>query len=301
MLEPIRKWVQIIIGFLSNGYWAFPFTRSLYQGSLKAVCAPGLNCYSCPAATLACPVGSLQQLMANMRFALETGQYHVGLYVVGSMGVLGGFFGRMVCGWACPFGFFQELLYKVPTPKKFEVPRVLRFFKFAVLAVMVVLLPLFAIDQFGAGETWFCKYLCPAGTIEAGIPMLLLQPDLRQTIGLLFFNKLTFLVLFVIWSFVASRPFCRTTCPLGAFYALFAKAKLVKLQWHEDRCTRCKACHHVCPMGVKFNESPEDIECISCLKCMNEACKFGAISLQIGGIPMQAPSTVSHNPATKNV
>jgi len=293
MIEAVRKWVQTLITFLTNGYLAFPASRSIYQGPMKAICAPGLNCYSCPAATAACPIGSIQQLMSNIRFSMETGQFHIGLYVFGFLGVLGGFFGRMVCGWACPFGLFQELLYKLPSPKKFDVPRYLRFFKFAILAVMVILLPLFAIDQFGAGQTWFCKYLCPAGTLEAGIPMLLLQPDLQRTVGLLFFNKMTILILFIVWSVLASRPFCRTTCPLGAFYALFTKVKLIKLHWHEDRCTRCKACHHVCPMGVKFNETPEDTECISCLRCMNQACKYGAISLQIGGLPMQSPATAA--------
>lgn len=296
MIEAVRKWIQSLMTFLTNGYWAFPVTRSIYQGPLKSFCAPGLNCYSCPAATLACPIGSLQQILANIRFALETGQYHVGLFVVGSMGVAGGFFGRMICGWACPFGLIQELLYKIPTPRKFDVPRPMRFIKFIILAVMVVLLPLFAIDSFGAGQTYFCKYLCPAGTLEAGIPMLFLQPELRQTVGPLFYNKLSFLIFFVIWSVLASRPFCRTACPLGAFYALFSKSKLVSLRWHEDRCTKCKACHHVCPMGVKFNESPQDTECISCLKCMNQACKYGAISLEIAGLPTQSPATAPRRP-----
>jgi polyferredoxin len=280
--------VQTIIALLSNGYWSFPFSRAIYQGPMKVICAPGLNCYSCPAATLSCPIGALQQMMANIRFSLEVGQIYVGLYVVGGMGILASFFGRMVCGWACPFGLVQELLHRIPTPKKFAVPRPLRFVKFAVLALMVILLPLFALDQFGAGETTFCKYLCPAGTLEAGLPMLFLQPELRNTIGPLFYNKFAWMVFFIGWSIAASRPFCRTTCPLGAFYALFASTRLVRLRLDESRCTNCGACHGVCPMGVKFNESPDDTECISCLKCMNQACRYGAIRLEIGGFPLAA-------------
>jgi len=42
-------------------------------------------------------------------------------------------------------------------------------------------------------------------------------------------------------------------------------------------------------MGVKFNESPNDPECITCLACMNKACQFDAISLEIGGIPLAVP------------
>ena len=273
------------MALLVNGSWSFPYTRTIYQGPLKVICSPGLNCYSCPASTTYCPIGSLQQLMAGIRISLENGQNFFGLYVVGSMGVLGGAFGRLICGWACPFGLIQEMLHKIPS-KKFSIPRKLNYVKYGFLLFFVILLPLAVVDDFGYGELWFCKYVCPAGTLEAGLPMLMLQPALSQTIGLVFYNKILILIGFIIWSILASRPFCRTACPLGAFYALFKKLKLVKLRYIEENCTKCEACHSVCPMGVKFNESPEDGECISCLKCMDKACKYDAIALEIAGIPL---------------
>ena len=288
-MELVRKWVQTILALLVNGSWSFPFTRTIYQGPLKVVCSPGLNCYSCPASTTYCPIGSLQQLMAGIRISLENGQNFFGLYVIGTMGVLGGVFGRLICGWACPFGLVQELLHKIPS-RKFNIPRKLNYIKYFFLFVFVILLPLVIVDDFGYGELWFCKYICPAGTLEAGLPMLMLQPELGRTIGILFFNKLTILIAFVVWSILASRPFCRTFCPLGAFYSLFKNLKLVKLRHIEENCTQCEACHSVCPMGVKFNESPEDTECISCLACMNKACKFDAISLEIAGLPIGSKS-----------
>ncbi|OGR06094.1 MAG: (4Fe-4S)-binding protein [Deltaproteobacteria bacterium RIFOXYD12_FULL_50_9] len=284
-MEALRKWIQTIFGLLVNGYWAFPFTRAIYQGPLKVICAPGLNCYSCPAATTSCAIGSLQHLLAGLRLSLESGQYYFGLYVVGCLGVLGGLFGRMICGWLCPFGFCQELIHKTPS-KKFHIPAILNYLKYGILLIMVILLPLLAVDKFGAGSPWFCKYLCPAGTLEAGIPMLILQPNLRDIIGTLFYSKLSILIGFTLWSVFASRPFCRTACPLGAFYALFAKIQVVRLKFHPEKCTACGACHSVCPMGVKFNESPEDKECITCLACMDRACKVGAISLEVGGLPL---------------
>ena len=283
-MERLRKWLQAIFVLLTNGSMSFPLTRTIYQGPLKVVCSPGLNCYSCPAATTYCPMGALQQLLGGVRMALDNGQYFLGLYVVGTLGVIGGLIGRMVCGWICPFGLVQELLYKLPSPK-FGVARGLRLVKFAVLAVMVVALPLLVVNDLGIGSPWFCKYLCPAGTLEAGLPMLAMQPSLRQTVGWLFGGKLAFLVFFIVWSVLASRPFCRTTCPLGAFYALFSKVKLVRLELNRDRCTNCRACHRVCPMGVRFNESPHDTECISCLAC-EAVCPVRAISLEIGGVPV---------------
>jgi len=217
--------------------------------------------------------------------ALENGQYYLGFSVVGAMGILGALVGRMVCGWMCPFGLVQDGLYKIPSAK-YGVPRILRYGKYLMLLLVVVLLPLLLVDEFGGSSPWFCKFVCPAGTLEAGLPMLLLRPNLRAAVGPLFFNKLAILLFFLLWSVLASRPFCRTSCPLGGFYALFRKVRLVKLRLNRDRCTNCKACHTVCPMGVKFNESPDDGECISCLACMNKACKFDAITLEIGGVPL---------------
>ncbi|MBA3049440.1 4Fe-4S binding protein, partial [Brevundimonas sp.] len=98
---------------------------------------------------------------------------------------------------------------------------------------------------------------------------------------------LAILIAFIGWSILSSRPFCRTTCPLGAFYALFSRVRLIKLRLNEARCTQCKVCHQVCPMGVHFNESPDDTECISCLAC-SKACPFQAIHLEVGGLTFDA-------------
>jgi len=215
-MEAARKWIQVIVAILTNGSWSFPFTKTLYQGPLKVICAPGLNCYSCPAATTYCPMGSIQQLLGGLRFALENGQYYFGFSVLGSIGVLGGLFGRMICGWACPFGFIQELLHKIPS-RKFRIPRMLSHGKYLFLLLFVVVLPLVLVDEFGSGSPWFCKFVCPAGTLEAGIPMLLLQPNLRSTIGLLFLNKFVIMLLFLTWAVFPAGPFAEPPAPWALF------------------------------------------------------------------------------------
>jgi len=284
-MELARKWVQALWFFLANGFWGFPITGNIYQGPLKIICSPGLNCYSCPAATTYCPIGSLQQLLLGVRFALQSGQLYIGTFVVGSMGMLGAVFGRFICGWACPFGFIQELLHKIPSPK-YSIPVPLNWLKYLFLAFFVIILPLVLVDDFGMGKPWFCKYVCPAGTLEAGIPMLILMPDLRSTVGWLYVNKIVILIGFITWSILSSRPFCRTTCPLGAFYALFSRYQLIKLKLNEDNCTKCGACHTVCPVEIKFNETPDSCECVNCMRCMTEACHFDAISVEVAGYPV---------------
>ena len=281
-MQKIRKWVQALWIFLINGFWGFPWTGNFYQGPLKVVCSPGLNCYSCPAATTYCPIGSLQQLLLGIRFSIQSGTYYVGAFVLGWMGLLGATFGRFICGWACPFGLVQELLYTLPG-KKYSIPRGLRFGKYLFFFGFVVLLPLLVVDQFGMGIPWFCKYVCPAGTLEAGIPMVLLMPDLRSTLGWLYVNKLVILAGFTVWSWLASRPFCRTTCPLGGFYALFNRVSLIRLELDEEACTGCEACHAVCPVELRFNEIQGSGECINCLRCMSDACAFDAIQVTVAG------------------
>ena len=287
-MESVRRLIQIVATFLTNGYFLFPQTKNIYQGSLKAICSPGLNCYSCPASTTYCPIGAIQQLLLGIRFSLETGAYYFSFYVVGSIGLIATATGRLTCGWLCPFGLIQELLYKIPFGKKREVHPILRYIKYGMLILFVFLFPLFLTNEWGMGLPWFCKYVCPAGTLEAGLPMLILQPDLRATLGYLFYNKLFWLMVFVFWSVTTSRPFCKTTCPLGAFYGAFNTFSLVKLNLIESNCTECGACATVCPMGIQFNESVGSPECILCMRCMHEGCQFGAIQLNIANTPLTA-------------
>ncbi len=281
----LRRVVQLAATALTNAWWLFPWSATgIYGGRLKTICAPGLNCYSCPAAVTACPIGSLQNALATLRPALETGAFRPGFYIVGWLAMFGTLAGRMPCGWLCPFGFFQELMHKIPSPK-LPMPKALTYVKFAVLAVLVVLMPALVLDEFGYGQTWFCKLVCPAGTLEAGLPLLALKPGLRDAVGWLFVNKLTILVLFLVWMVFTSRPFCRVACPLGAFYALFNKISVFRMVHDPDKCVRCGACLRDCPMGVDFSRSANSPDCIRCLKCMNHSCRYGAISFELAGVP----------------
>jgi len=294
-METMRKIVQFIATLLSNGYYLFPQTKNIYTGPLKVLCSPGLNCYSCPASTTYCPIGAIQQLLLGVRFSLDTGAYLFSSYVVGTIGLIATTTGRITCGWLCPFGLIQELLHKIPCGTKREVYKGLRYIKYFMLVGFVFLFPLLLTNDWGMGKPWFCKFVCPAGTLEAGLPMLLLQPDLRATLGYLFYNKLFWMMVFIVWSVFTSRPFCKTTCPLGAFYGLFNKFSLIKLNLIESRCTDCGKCAQVCPMGIQFNESVGSSECIMCMRCMREGCEFGAIHLTMGNLSLTANQRLPRN------
>lgn len=237
MGKRLRKLVQAGWGLLSNGYVKgfLPGGPSIYTGPLKRFCVPGMNCYSCPGALGACPIGALQSALTARRRRFP-------LYVLGWLAAIGLLVGRFVCGWLCLFGLVQELLYKIPTPKlriPDKIDRPLRYLKYGVLALLVVGLPLLWRSEYGAGIPFFCEYLCPVGTLEGGVPLVLLNDVLRPALGWLFRWKLLILIVCILSSIFIYRPFCKYLCPLGAFYALFQRVSLIRMRVDASACVNC--------------------------------------------------------------
>ncbi len=283
--EKIRRWIQGASSLGINIYLPAWLEGRIFRGAIKGTCVPVLNCYSCPSAIGACPIGALQNSMASLRFNVSAAQFQFGLYVLGFLGFVGSLVGRVPCGWLCPFGFIQELIHKIPS-KKFGIPRVLTYGRYLMLVMFVLLLPLLVLDEFGFGQTWFCKWICPAGTLEAGVPLAVLNTEIRGLLGFMYTWKIAILGLFLVWMVFAERPFCRTTCPLGATFGLFNKASLFRMSVDDGRCTQCEACYEACPVDVKFYKTPNSPDCIRCLKCV-KSCDYGAISYEF--LPKKKP------------
>jgi len=246
---------------LQNGYLKGFLTGSLYRGKLKQFCVPGLNCYSCPGALGACPIGSLQALAANAKF-------NVSLYVYGFIVLVGVIAGRFVCGFLCPFGLIQELLYKIPLKKIRErkVFKLLNILKYIVFGVLVVGIPTYLTISGGISFPAFCKWICPAGTLEAGIPLVLLNDRIRGAVGLLYIWKIASLLLIIVLSVKMFRPFCRFLCPLGALYSLFNRISVVHIRTDGTKCSDCRQCKSLCPMNADGTDSTECIRCGECVK-----------------------------------
>lgn len=265
-----RTFIQFLTAFLYNGNLPGFFSGKIWQGPSKSICVPGLNCYSCPGALGSCPLGSLQSSLSGvvLRFPF---------YVLGLLILFGLLLGRVICGWLCPFGLVQELLYKIPSPKlvKNKATRTLTKLKYIIGLLFVIILPLVFFFAVGVGSPAFCKYICPAGTLEAALPLLSTNPFLKQNLGALFNWKLFLLIVTVIASIVVYRPFCRFICPLGAFYSLFNKLSYFGIQVDKLKCTGCDACISKCKMDcIRVG----DRECINCGDCIG-VCPTSAISL----------------------
>lgn len=202
-------------------------------------------------------------------------------YILGNIFTFSLFFGRFICGWLCPFGFLQDLLYKIPFfKKKITLPyNFQRYIKFIFLVFFVLLFPALFLNELGYGLLWFCKFFCPAGTLEAGYLNLLINPSLWEKIGLIFLIKSIILLGILILIVMELRFFCKNLCPLGVIYGFFNKIGLFRLYWNERACNLCTICEKVCPMCLNIPRDLNSIECIRCLNCLS-ACPSKAITLE---------------------
>ena len=276
MAENKHRWkIQLGAALASN-----PFLMNFLHGrisrtGLKAVCVPGLNCYSCPAAAASCPIGALQAVIGSSKFQFAW-------YVVGFLIFAGALLGRVVCGFLCPFGWFQELLHKIPA-KKFSTRRVriLTYLKYGILALFVIVLPMTVVNEVGMGDPFFCKYLCPQGVLEGAIPLSLANSGIRAALGKLFTWKFSILLSVIVLSVLFYRPFCKWLCPLGAFYALFNRASLFQMKVDKSKCVSCGKCARACKMDVDVTKTPNHTECIRCGMCIR-ACPTNAVCFRYG-------------------
>jgi len=269
-----RYWIQIASLLLSNSYIKGFLEGKIYNGNLKKICFPGLNCYSCPGALGSCPIGSMQAIALDIK-------YKFSMYVAGILILIGTIVGRAVCGCICPFGFFQELLYKVPF-KKIGIHKIFEKFKYIILFVTVFLLPaLYIIFDLGLDSPYFCKLICPTGTLEAGLPLAIVREDIRSTLSFLFGWKMAILTCVILLSMAAKRPFCRVLCPLGAIYSIFNKVSFYRMEVSHSKCIRCGKCKSTCPVDHTIYENPNGLECIRCGKC-KKICPSDAVKSHFG-------------------
>lgn len=267
-----RHGVQVLWAFFTNSYLLGFVQGKIYRGKLKNLCVPGLNCYSCPGAVGACPIGAMQAVIGNWNFKFA-------FYVAGFLMFVGALMGRFVCGFLCPFGLIQDLLHKIPFPKKlgtFQGDKLLRKLKYIILVIFVVLLPMFVVDVLGQGAPYFCKLICPVGTLEGGLPLVLLNKSMHSALGWLYAWKNAALLVTIFLSVLIYRPFCKYICPLGAVYSIFNPISVFRYRVDKETCVDCAACAKVCKMQVNPVDNANHPECIRCGAC-KKVCPVNAI------------------------
>ena len=268
-----RRLIQLYAALLYNANIKGFITGSIFKGNTKIACVPGLNCYSCPGAVGACPLGSLQNALASTK---QKAPY----YVIGIIMLYGLMLGRTICGFLCPMGLLQELLHKIPTPKinKSTITRVLSYFKYVLLFVLVIVFPImYSVNNLPLPG--FCKYICPAGIVEGAFGLIIHPTNTNTMLSILdiiFSWKFCLLVFFIVMCIFMYRFFCRFICPLGALYGFFNRLSFIGVTVNQDTCTNCGLCIKACKMDV---HKVGDHECINCGECIS-SCPTKAISFK---------------------
>ena len=238
-----------------------------------------------------CPFGGLETFY---RYITSGGTYvphtHLSNLVVAAAVLVTALLLRSAfCGWICPLGFIQDLIHSfsawlqkrfVPLRKTLRtltqrgrpvwafLDKYLRFVKYAVLIWAVTGAAIYGVMVFKDYDPWSALINFAEWTFTPGLVVLGLT---------------------LVGSLFVERPWCRYACPLGAASGLLGKLSPVYLKREADACTSCKICTNACPMGLNVHSATTitSVDCISCLECVGECPREGALEVKVG-LPFMA-------------
>jgi polyferredoxin len=238
-----------------------------------------------------CPFGGLETLY---KYITTAGAYvshtHLSNLVIAAAVLITALLLRSgFCGWICPLGFIQDIVHNfstwvqkrfVPMRKFFRtisqrgqpvwafLDKYLRYLKYGVLVWAVTGAAIYGVMVFRDYDPWSA---------------LINIAELTFTFGLVILG------LTLIGSFFVERPWCRYTCPLGAISGLLGKLSPVYLKRESAACTDCKICTKACPMGLAVHSANviTSVDCVSCLECVGECPREGALEVKVG-FPLMA-------------
>jgi len=235
---------------------------NLRGAEVYPVCLPVMHCNACPLSWTTCPIYRLSELVQFHEPIMSAEWLFLGV-ILGLCVIAGRYF----CGWVCPAGFVQDMLFKIPTPK-FQLPSYMKWLKYGFLFITVIAVAYFAGKEVPA---FFCTY-CPTATVESVIPAMIFLPE--YVIGAAGNWRFVVLAIVVVLAITNYRNFCKIMCPIGAMVAITNKFSLFSMKLGADKCIHCHKCDKSCPMDVpvencsvtgrKINRNSECIECLTC-------------------------------------
>jgi len=172
---------------------------------------------------------------------------------------------KLICGWACPFGALEELIYSLPIFKKIKKRKLPFALTNSIRAGLFVVMLLFLFGIVGGRKGMVIyHYLNPFNLFNLDF----------ETLSIL----LTVIVA-LLASFVVYRPFCQFICPFGFLSWIAERFSLVRVRIDKETCTQCGACIQACPLtaakGIVYGKT-FSADCFSCARCLN-VCAFDAI------------------------
>jgi NAD-dependent dihydropyrimidine dehydrogenase PreA subunit len=172
---------------------------------------------------------------------------------------------KIICGWACPFGSLQELMYSVPVLKKIKQKKIPFVLTNTIRAGIFIAMLLFLFGIIGGRK----------GTViyHHVNPFNLFNLDFET------FSILLTVILASLGSFIFYRPFCQFICPFGFFSWIAERFSIMGIRIDKDTCTQCGACIKACPLEAAKGRVEAKIlptDCFSCARCLN-VCPVDAI------------------------
>lgn len=195
-------------------------------------------------------------------------------FIVAAAGVVGVafviLFGRIICGFFCPLGFMQDVVWKIT--EKLHLPKLPRDEKFMKI-----------INIFNRVFLGF--FVC-------GISFLIISaiffPEMIGGVKVPVFVFIVIPIVMIVVNSFARRFFCNV-CPIGSFIGLFEKLNIVKLEKDCNACTLCGACYEACPMRIKeiYTETNKtnvsSPQCMYCGECIKKCPEDEALAITICG------------------
>jgi len=133
---------------------------------------------------------------------------------------------KLFCGWNCPIGAVQELLHRIPLPKKLKIKLPFRITN----AVRIVFFLLFLTVLFLTGASLY-EYVNPFEFLHWNMEAAVIPAFVITFIGAVFIF----------------RPFCYLICPLGLMTWLLEPLALTRIRVDKKKCTMCLRCVHQSP------------------------------------------------------
>lgn len=176
------------------------------------------------------------------------------------------FWGRWFCGYVCPIGTIQELIYSTKHTKKkfnqlisYKIHKYLNMVKYFIMIITLIAAVL-------GSQILYMKF-CPILAIS--------HP---QTITL---AGIVSLLIIVVAGYFVERFWCRYLCPYAALMNLMQKlADFLRIKRYEifrdiHTSLNCFNCINYCPMWIDigYNEKIDNPNCIKCFRCVRVCSK----------------------------
>jgi ferredoxin len=164
---------------------------------------------------------------------------------------------KLICGWGCPVGTLQELLYRLPIFAQLKKKRIPFWIS---NSVRVALFAFFLILVFG-----LISGIQDQSLYRYFNPFRLFEWNFRVTDPI-------FVILIFGLSLIHYRPYCMFVCPFGLFSWLIQDLSIFKIRVNKDTCLDCGKCGRACPTtaaeGILEGKTFK-ADCFSCARCLN--------------------------------